>query len=101
MTEQCYEGDVGTQMVYGVQEDAVTLAIQAATDLILYFRKPSGELLTKTAQFLTDGSDGKIYYTTIAGDLDEHGVWTIQSKISLSGGTHYGDTKMFSVLPHL
>ena len=45
-------------------------------------RKPSGTISTKTATFVSDGTDGKIHYTTVAGDLDETGMWKIQARVS-------------------
>ncbi len=50
--------------------------ISTATTKRILITQPDGTVLTKTASFDTDGTDGVLTYTTIAGDLD------------LDGGTH-------------
>jgi hypothetical protein len=49
----------------------------------------------------TDGSDGKIYYTSIDGDFDEVGTWRIQCKIGIGGGTFRSDVGTFKVYENL
>lgn len=68
------------------RSDGSIFDVSTATVKQLIFRKPTSEKLTKTASFYTDGSDGKIQYITIAGDLDTIGVWTIQGYIELASG---------------
>lgn len=42
---------------------------------------PDGADSTKSASFVTDGSDGQIQYTTQSGDIDQSGIWYIQAVI--------------------
>lgn len=44
--------------------------------------KPGGTLITGTASFETDGTDGQIYYPTVAGDLDEEGWYTFRAYVT-------------------
>ena len=72
----------------------VALDISAATTTDIKFRKPSGTIVTQNASFSTDGTDGKMRYTSIAGDLDESGAWVLQGYIvipaSFTGHTAKG-----------
>ena len=63
--------------------------------------KPDDVVVTKTADFLTDGTDGYIYYTTLANDLDVIGVWKLQGHIAKSGEDKYSTITKFSVFKNL
>jgi hypothetical protein len=78
-------GDIGTNIELTVKDETNTVVdISTATTKQLIFRKPNGTLLTKNATFTTDGTDGKIYITTVAGDLDQVGVWYTQAYIEIT-----------------
>lgn len=47
----------------------------------------SGTMLTKAGSFTTDGTDGKLSYTTIAGDLSVAGEWKASASIVMTGWT--------------
>ena len=61
------------------------------------FHKPSGAM-TKTAVFTTDGTDGKLEWTTIAGDLTPWGTYSVQAKLTMPGFTGRGKRATFEVL---
>lgn len=67
--------------------DPVALNIAGATDLLVCLLLP--DTLTSqnfTGAFLTDGSDGKIYYDTVYNtDLSQLGLFQIQGKATLGG----------------
>lgn len=90
-------GDVGTIFEITVLENNVALDISAATDQKILFRKPDGTVLTKTAAFTTDGTDGKIEYQSQAGDIDVKGTWEIQGRLVLPQGTFYTRATSFRV----
>jgi len=98
---EIHVGDIGTVFKGTVMDDTVAVDISGATTKQIILKKPSGEKLTKTAIFVTDGSDGQIAYTTISGDLDEPGGWEIQAKVILASGTWYSDVGNFDVHPNL
>ena len=58
-------------------------------------------VLTKTASFYTDGSDGIIQYTTINGDLDTAGEWGVQAYIVSASGTWHSDIIPMRVYPNV
>lgn len=59
--------------------------ISSATVKNFYIKKPDKTIVIKTADFVTDGSDGKLKYVTIANDLDMRGLWYIQAYINSPG----------------
>lgn len=101
MTAEIHVGDVGTVFEVTVQENGVALNISTATTKQILLRKPDGTVLTKSAAFVTNGTDGKISYTTIAGDLSSEGQWKIQAYIVLTTGSWHSDAQRFDVFPNL
>jgi len=95
-------GDKNVDFILTITEDCVAINISTATSKVIYLTKPSGEVLTKTASFVTDGTDGLIHYATVDGDLDESGIWKIQARIELGSGSSYGTPiKTFKVFCNL
>ena len=93
--------DVGTQFLVTVTDGTSAVDISSATTKQLIFKKPSGTKLTKTASFITDGTDGKIKYNVAADDLDEAGSYKLQGKVIISDGTFYTDIHTFKVYRNL
>lgn len=98
---EIHVGDIGTVLRVTVQDDDEVVDLSTATIKIIYLEKPAGTKLTKTAVFTTDGSDGKIQYVTIAGDLDAAGWWKIQAHVTLPAGSWYSDWQPFRVHANL
>ena len=73
--------------------------ISAATVLEIILQKPNPELtpITKTAVFSTDGTDGKLTFTSIAGDLDTVGRWALEGEVTLPTGKFRSDKDRFDV----
>lgn len=101
--KEIHLGDIGTEFVVEIVEctgedangDPIYTAVDVSTNtsLNIYFKKPDGTVLTKTAGFASvdsgatnDGTDGKISYYSVAGDLDVLGKWYIQGKVTLPSG---------------
>lgn len=89
--------DVGTLIKLQVSEDDVVLDISAATGLQFIFEKPDRTTVTKSALFLTDGTDGMLYYETIAGDIDLPGWWRVQAAFTLGGWIGKSSVEQFYV----
>jgi hypothetical protein len=83
--------------------DLVIINLASVTQKNIIFKKPSGALVTKAGVFYTDGADGKLQYLTIAGDLDEDGIWSMQADFVFPGAGYDGPTEIgqFRVLPNL
>ena len=101
MAEEIHLYDIGTVFEVTLQEDDVDLDISAATLATIIFVKPDGEVVAQEAEFTTDGTDGKIQYTTIADDLDQTGKWRIQARVALPTGTWSSSRSSFKVYPNL
>src|SRR4051812_7601925 len=83
--------------------DLVVVNLAAVTQKNLIFRKPSGAVVTKTGVFYTNGADGKIQYVTIAGDIDEVGIWSFQGDFVFPASGYDGPSEIgnFKVLENL
>lgn len=79
-------GDIGTRFELTLEDgDGTAVNISSATVKRIDFRKPSGEVIQRTATFVTTGADGKLYYVSILGDLDEVGRWYAQPYVEMTG----------------
>lgn len=99
--EEIHEEDIGTIFEITVKENDSIVDISTATTKEFHFKKPSGEILSKPADFVTNGTDGKLKYSTIANDLDENGKWLIQVYLVLSSGTWSSDIINFMVYKNI
>lgn len=93
--------DIGTIIELTVKEGAAIVDTSTTTTKQIVLMKPDGSTLTKTAAFVTDGTDGKIKYTTIAGDLSVAGDWQVQGLLTYGTGTWHTSTESFQVHPNL
>lgn len=84
---ECSKNDTGVCIPVEIRrgDNTVESLLGSATALKMYFRKPSGESIQRTAVLVNDGSDGLMKYTTVAGDLDEVGSWLVQAGFTLGG----------------
>ena len=73
------------------------LNISGATVKQFKFQKPSDATFDVTALFVTDGSDGKLEYQWVEGDLDEEGTWNVQAYIEDAAGEWHSDIEEFDV----
>lgn len=90
-------GDTKVRLILTTYEDTAVLDISTSTSKSIIIKKPNGEILTVVANFLTNGSDGKIYYDTVSGDLDQSGLYKIQGSLLINGGLYKSSVKMFRV----
>jgi len=97
MASEIHANDVGTQLVVTVKDDGAIVDISSATSLIIVLKKPDQTTQNKTAILYSDGTDGKMTYSTILGDLDQPGNYKIQGIVHLSGGTYYTSIGSFRV----
>ena len=97
MASEIHVNDVGTKFLATIKDDGVVVDISSATSITIILKKPDDEIMQKTGTLDSDGTDGKVYYSTIAGDLDEAGLYKLQAKVILSTGTYYTDIYSFKV----
>jgi uncharacterized protein YfaS (alpha-2-macroglobulin family) len=78
---------VGTALVVQVVDQTGTpIDVSGASARTIYLTRPDGTVLTKTAVNDTTGADGRIRYTTQAGDISQTGRWRIQAYVAGVGG---------------
>lgn len=96
-------GDVGTIIRLTITEDDSVTAVDvsAATTKTFYFLKTDGTKKSVAATFNTDGTDGKLKYTTIAGDIDTSGRWQVQAYVEIGAAKYYSTKTTFTVQTNL
>lgn len=95
---EIHKGDIGTQFKVTIKNQTGTVVdLSGMSTKQILLKKPSGDILTKTASFFTDGSDGIIVYTTVDGDINEHGEWFLQAYYSDGTSARYTDITLFTV----
>lgn len=97
MTSEIHEGDVGTKILVTITDDGAAVDLSDAISLSLFIKKPDGAVLNRVATLNSDGTDGKIKYITISGDLDVAGVYKLQARIALPAGSFYSSSTNFKV----
>ena len=88
--------DIGNILVLTVLEDDVAKDLSAATVKEYFIKKPNEIVSKVTAAFNTDGIDGKLTYTFIAGDLDIIGQYEVQ--IAITSPTWTGKSSSYHFL---
>ena len=98
---EIHKGDIGTVITLIVKEGATVVDLSTSTAKQIKFRKTDGTIVTKTATFTTDGTDGSIYYTIVSGDLDQAGPWKIQAVVTFGTNIFSSDVVNMTVHPNL
>jgi hypothetical protein len=97
MASEIHVNDIGTKFLATIKDDGEVVDVSSAISVTMMFKKPDDEVVQKAGVFDSDGTDGKIYYSTVVGDLDEAGQYKLQAKVVLSTGTYYTDIYTFKV----
>ena len=98
---EVHKSDIGTAFRVTVQDGETAVDVSGATTKQIVFQKPSGTSVTKTAAFVTDGTNGQIQYVTIDGDLNEAGKWIMQGYVVLAAWQGHTDIYQFEVYDNL
>lgn len=105
MAEEIHVGDVGTEfrdtIKDGCGDAAAVVDVSSVSTKTYRFKKPDGTTIDRTASFYTDGTDGIVYYTTVAGDLDMAGTWKKQIILDFGTNEFRTDIQSFRVYPNL
>lgn len=93
--------EVGIIVTATLEENGTALDISGSTTRQLIFVSPTHQKRVFPCTFTTDGTEGKMQYTTLAGDLDVSGDWQIQAFVVLPGGSYYSQQVSVHVEDHL
>jgi len=74
------KGDVGTVIALDTSID-----ISTASTAEIKYKKPSGA----TGTWVGSASDTEVQYTTISGDINEVGIWSLQAHVVLAAWNGY------------
>lgn len=102
MSTIIHNGDIGTTFVLTIVDTAgAAINVSTASIKKIYFVDPNGGKLAKTAAFTTDGSDGKIQYVGVSGDIDVVGSWRMQGYVEMGTSKYYSEVTTFDVHDNL
>ena len=97
MASEIHVNDIGTRFLFTVKDNDEIVNVSGAPMITIAFKKPSDTVIYRSGLIYTNGTDGKIYYDTVSGDLDEAGYYKLQGHIQLASGTYYTDIHNFKV----
>ena len=98
---EIHVNDVGTTFQLTFKDDGAVVDISSASAVQILLMGPSDAAVTKTAALVTDGTDGKAKYVTVADDLSTAGTWKIQGKVTFSATIYHSDVHTFTVYKNL
>ena len=101
MASQIRKDDFGTVFNATVLDGGTAVDISTTTKKEFVFEKPNKTLLTVDGTFNTDGTDGKMRYTTVSGDLNDAGNWSVQTKFTFASTFWTSDVFKFKVHENL
>jgi hypothetical protein len=97
-----HQNDIGTVFELTItDQDAAVVDISSAGTRQIVFKRPDGSVFTKTATLVNTGTDGKMKYVTLAGDLDQPGRWEAQGVVAIGSGSWSSGTIQFTVATNL
>lgn len=97
MASEIHVDDIGTRFLATIKDDDVVVDISNASSITMIFKKPDDQVIYRSGILYGNGTDGKVYYDAVAGDLDEAGLYKLQGRVALPSGTYYTDIYNFQV----
>tara|TARA_R110000796_G_scaffold177989_5_gene294752 strand:- start:363 stop:677 length:315 start_codon:yes stop_codon:yes gene_type:complete len=104
MASEIHKDDVGTRFLITVKDDGLPVNISGVSGGSVHqvsFRKPSDAVIDRNATLKDYGISGVMFYDTVAGDLDEAGLYKLQAKVIVPSGTFFTDIFSFKVHPNI
>ena len=104
MASEIHLNDVGTRFLITVKDGGTPVNISGVSGGSVHqlnFRKPSDTVVNRNATLRDYGISGVMFYDTVAGDLDEAGVYKLQAKVVIPSGTYFTDIYTFKVHSNL
>lgn len=101
MSDEIHVGDVGTIFQVTINSAGIPVDVSSATLKNIILRNPVGRKITGAASFVNTGADGKIKYSTVAGNINMSGIWNLQVEITMPTGSWKSDISEFKVYENL
>jgi hypothetical protein len=89
--------DSGAQYRLTIRNAQGTTDVSGVVTKLMTFHRPDGSTIQREAAFYTDGTDGVICYTTIAGDLNVSGAWRVLAHVDFGQTEFQSEIHSFSV----
>lgn len=93
--------DWGTIFRVWFKDGGVAVDISLATTKNIYLKPPGTTATAYPGTFITDGTDGGLYYTSTSGILATAGGWGIQGHFITPSGSWKSQVRHFTVLPNV
>lgn len=86
-----------------VDKDGLPINIRSATVRTIKLMLPDGSTFDTTGLLLSNGLDGKMYFTSsaVAPPFNQVGTWLVQAKVIISGVAQSTKTTEFIVEPNI
>jgi len=96
-------GDTGVivELTVTLEDEVTPYDLSSASLTEIHLGPPSGDAKVCTATFVTDGTDGKLQYATLAGDIDVAGTWDVQAYWEDGGDLRRSTVVVFDVYPNV
>jgi|TARA_Y100000593_G_C4279198_1_gene321853 hypothetical protein len=98
---EIHVNDVGTTFQLTFQDDGSVVDVSSASAVEVLLMGPDDTATTKTATLVSDGTDGKVKYVTVSGDIETAGTWKIQGKVTFASSVYNSDVHTFTVYKNL
>jgi hypothetical protein len=100
--EHIVKGTYGQTIEITIQQDGTTQDISSyTTTKQIILKAPSNKIVTLTAAFKTDGTDGIVTASLEDGNIDEAGEWEIQARLANTTADIRSVSTTFSVAENL
>lgn len=95
-------GVIGAVIETTIKDDGSVVDLTGNSLLEIFLRKPDKTVVTKVAVLSNSpGTDGKIRYVTISGDIDAAGCWKVQGHVVIPTGDFKSRKDNFEVEDNL
>jgi len=91
------QDDIGTILRFTVTENGIPVDMSAATTKKLLLEKKDKTTVEHDLVYTTDGTDGKVEYVTVLGDLDQKGKLKAQVYLETTDGKWHTSTYEWDV----
>ncbi len=99
-SNEIHVNDIGTVFTLNVYDEDSSAVDLSSASVDILFKKPDNTLLTQSGT-ISSGTGGEVTYTTVSGDLNLHGTWSIQALVTLGSNQFYSDVNQFKVYRNL